>query len=150
MEKEKISKKTMVQAVALVSVLTLAFTGLWILVESIKEGQEVDALDEPINVNFRIIKEKEWSMEYIGFETLNNTVFKLLIEFKERDNFSVTYTYWKGYDAFFVDSINDTQNGENGMWWQFYVNGIYGEIASDKKEIFEGDLVEWRFEEPGQ
>ena len=134
----------------MVLVLTLAFTGLWLLAESIKEGQEVDALDEPINVSLRIVKEKKWTMEHIGIKTLNNTVFKLLIEFKEKLDFSVTYTYWKGYDAMFVDSINGTQNGENNMWWQFYVNGVYGEIASDKKEIFDDDIVEWRFEEPGQ
>jgi hypothetical protein len=41
-------------------------------------------------------------------------------------------------------------NGENEMWWQYYVNGEYGDLGSDRKEIFDGDLVEWRFEEPGQ
>jgi hypothetical protein len=62
----------------------------------------------------------------------------------------VEYINWQGYDAVFVSSINETKNGEDDMWWQYYVNGEYGETASDKKEIFDGDYVEWRFEEPGQ
>ena len=65
-------------------------------------------------------------------------------------NFSVVYTHWPGYDAVFVNAINGTENGEKEMWWQYYVNDEYGEIGCDKKEISHGDLVEWRFEEPGQ
>jgi hypothetical protein len=81
---------------------------------------------------------------------MNNTVFSLLIECSKENDFSVDYTEWQGYDAVFVNAINGTHNGENEMWWQYYVNGEYGDLGSDRKEIFDGDLVEWRFEEPGQ
>jgi hypothetical protein len=147
---EEDRRKTVLQAMALISVLALAFLGLWFLAEFIKDEQEVESPFEEITVSLRIIKEDEWTIEYPEIETNNNTVFKLLLEIKERYNLSVSYIHWQGYDAIFVNSINGTQNGENSMWWQYYVNGIYGEIASDKKEIFDGDFVEWRFEEPGQ
>ena len=147
---EEDRRKTVLQAMALMSVLALAFLGLWFLAEFIKDEQEVESPFEEITVNLMIVKEDEWTIEYLEIETNNNTVFKLLLEIKERDNLTVSYVHWQGYDAIFVNSINGTQNGENSMWWQYYVNGIYGEIASDKKEIFDGDFVEWRFEEPGQ
>jgi hypothetical protein len=149
MEKEK-SRKTALEAVILISVLALAFSGLWFLAEFIKDEHEVESPITEITVSLRIVKEDEWTIEYHEIETNNNTVFKLLLEIKERYNLSVSYVHWQGYDAIFVNSINGTINGEDSMWWQYYVNGIYGDIASDKKEIFDGDFVEWRFEEPGQ
>jgi hypothetical protein len=149
MEKEK-RRKTALEAAALIVILAVAFSGLWVLAEFIKDEQKVESPLEEITVNLRIIKEDEWTIEYLEVETNNNTVFKLLLEIKDTYNLSVNYIHWQGYDAMFVNSINGTSNGENSNWWQYYVNGIYGEIASDKKEIFDGDFVEWRFEEPGQ
>ncbi len=148
MEKDK--RKTAIEAMVLISVLALAFAGLWAAAEYVKEEQKVDPAEEEIAVSLRIVKTDDWTVEYLDVDTRNNTVFKLLLECKERYNFSVGYIHWQGYDAVFVNSINGTQNGEGDMWWQYYVNNIYGDIASDKKEIFDGDLVEWRFEEPGQ
>ena len=124
-------------------VLAVAFSGLWFLAEFIKDEQEVESPIKEITVSLRIAYEDEWTIEYPEIETNNNTVFKLLLEIKERYNLSVNYIHWQGYDAIFVNSTNGTQNGENSMWWQYYVNDIYG-------EIFDGDFVEWRFEEPGQ
>jgi hypothetical protein len=142
-------KKNIIEAVVLIVVLALAFIGLWLAAESIQEGQEVKPPDSEITVSMRISGDG-WSVEYLNTDTMNNTVFSLLIECSKENDFSVDYTEWHGYDAVFVNAINGTHNGENEMWWQYYVNGEYGDLGSDRKEIFDGDLVEWRFEEPGQ
>ena len=142
-------KKTVIEAVILIAVMAVAFMGLWLAAESLEKGQMVEPPESEITVSLRISGD-EWSVEYLNIETMNNTVFKLLIECSKDNNFSVDYTQWQGFDAVFVNSINGTKNGENDMWWQYYVNGEYGDLASDKKEIFDGDVVEWRFEEPGQ
>lgn len=71
----------------------------------------------------------------------------MLLECSEMYGFEVEGTIWQPYDAVFVDSINGLENGE-GNWWQYYVNGKYGEISSDRKELFDGDHVEWRCEPP--
>jgi hypothetical protein len=149
MEKENKTKKTATQAVALVVVLALAFAGLWILSEQLREKDEVKSPGSPIEVSL-IIHGDGWTINYHDVPTLNNTVFKILIECSQVYNFSVDYKHWEGYDSIFVNSINGTSNGQDNKWWQYYVNGEYGEIGCDKKEIFEGDLVEWKFEEPGQ
>ncbi len=150
MEKSEKKKKTIFEAVLLVSVLALTFVGLWLLADYVKEGQEVDDPEGPIYVSLSIENEDDWRIDYLDVRTVNNTVYKLLVECKESYNFSVGYTYWPGYDSVFINSINGTENGEYGKWWQYYVNDIYGEIGCDKKEIFDGDVIEWRFEEPKQ
>jgi hypothetical protein len=142
-------KKTVIEAFVLIAVLAVVFVGLWALAEYIENEQKVEPIEQDITVSLRISGDG-WSVEYLNVDTKNNTVFKILLECKEKHNISVNYIQWQGFDAVFVNSINGTQNGDGDMWWQYYVNNIYGEIASDKKEIFDGDIVEWRFEEPGQ
>jgi hypothetical protein len=149
MKKKDDRKKTIIEATVLVSVLALAVIGLWFLAEYVKERDEVEPIDSPIVVNLKI-KGDGWTIDYSDVTTHNNTVFKILAECSQEYNFSVRYTHWPGYDAIFINAINGSENGEAGMWWQYYVNDEYGEIGCDKKEIFDGDLVEWRFEEPGQ
>lgn len=149
-ERQIIGKKTALQAAALVCVLSAALIGLWLLAEYLNVQQEVAAPENPLTVSLRIEKEGEWTIEYLNVKTYNNTVYKLLIECRKACNFSVEYTTWKGYDAVFINAINGTRNGEEGKWWQYYVNDIYGDIACDRMEVADGDLLEWRFEEPRQ
>lgn len=94
-----------------------------------------------------IIKGNSWTIEYPNVTTTNDTVFDILIECSIRKNFTVTYVHYSSFDANFVISINGTHNGQDNKYWQYYVNGVYGEIASDKKKINNNDTVEWRFEE---
>ncbi|UCF08490.1 MAG: DUF4430 domain-containing protein [Thermoplasmata archaeon] len=145
---DKNKRKTALEALAFAVVLAVAFMGLWALAEYIEEADEPEPIDSPINVTLRIDYGEK--MDEYHMLTLNNTVYSLLLEGAASCNFSVGYTFWPGYDAVFINAINGTQNGEGGLWWQYYVNDDYGEVGCDKKEIFEGDVVEWRFEEPGQ
>lgn len=145
---EKNRRKTALEALVFVAVLAVAFMGLWALAEYIEEADEPDPIDSPIDVTLRIDYGDQ--MDEYHIETLNNTVYTLLMECAKVNNFSVGYAFWPGYDAVFINSINGTQNGNDEMWWQYYVNDVYGEIGCDKKELFDGDVVEWRFEEPGQ
>lgn len=87
-----------------------------------------------------------WTIEYLNVTTTNDTVFDILRECSVQRNFTVTYVHYSSFDAKFVTSINGTYNGQDSKYWQYYVNGAYGEVASDKKKINDGDAVEWRFE----
>ncbi len=148
MEKKN-RKKTAIEAMILISVLAVAMIGLWFVAQHIEEDYEVEKPEKPIKASLRILGE-DWQIEYLEVQTLNNTVYKLLLECSERYDFPVGSTHWEAFDSEFVNSINGTENGEGGNWWQYYVNDVYGEIGCDRKEIFEGDMIEWRFEEPGQ
>jgi hypothetical protein len=149
MKEEQDRKKTAFQAMIFITILILAIVGLWFAAQYIQDNNDVEVIEEPITVSMRIITD-DWAIGYLDVSTTNNTVYKLLIECSSSYDFSVASTYWQGYEAIFISSINGTQNGEGGMWWQYYVNDAYGEVGCDRKEIFDGDVVEWRFEEPGQ
>lgn len=53
----------------------------------------------------------------------------------------------KNYDmGVFIEAIGDRENGQDGKYWLYYVNGQLPMVAADKKEIKAGDKVEFKFE----
>lgn len=53
----------------------------------------------------------------------------------------------KQYDiGIFVEAIGDKENGQDGKYWLYYVNGEMPQLAVDKKELKTGDKVEFKFE----
>ncbi len=74
------------------------------------------------------------------------TVFSGLLNYGEENNIGVEYN--NNYDfGVFIESIAGIKNGDDGKYWQYYVNDTLGEVAADKKVLEGGDKVEWRFEE---
>lgn len=54
----------------------------------------------------------------------------------------------KTYDfGIFVESIGGKRNTSERAWI-YYVNGISGNVAADKKQVTAGDRVEWRYVRP--
>jgi len=81
------------------------------------------------------------------FETELNekaTVFDLLKEGIEKLDLTLrTKTYNIGI---MVEAIGNTENGQDGKYWLFYVNGELASVSVDKKEIKAGDKIEFKFE----
>ena len=75
-----------------------------------------------------------------------DTVFTLLERASSRNSFSLEYTYYEEFDAMLIDSINNVENGEDGKYWQYYVNEDIPMIGADKYIVSNGDYIEWRFE----
>lgn len=75
-----------------------------------------------------------------------SSVFSGLINYGKENNVGIKYN--NNYDfGVFIESIGKIKNGDDGKYWQYYVNGILGDVAADKRILREGDSVEWRFEE---
>ena len=73
------------------------------------------------------------------------TAFSLLEE-KTRESGLLLKT--KTYDeGVFIEAIRDKENGQDGKYWMYYVNGEMPMVAADKKEIELGDRIEFKFEE---
>lgn len=47
----------------------------------------------------------------------------------------------------FIEAIGDKENGQDGKYWLYYVNGELPMVSADKKEISPGDKIEFKFEE---
>jgi hypothetical protein len=125
--------------VVIAGMLGLAFLGSFIIGGPVRPNEVND-------VRIRLIGDG-WTIECTTDSTENNTVYSLLKECGEVKGFNVKGTVWEPYNAVFVDSINGLGNSE-GKYWQYYVNGDYGEVSSDRKELGDGDLVEWKWEVP--
>jgi len=74
----------------------------------------------------------------------NSTVFSLLEELAKRENFKIESTIYEGMGVL-VENIDGVRNGTDNKYWQYWLNGELPMIAADKKEIKEGDRVEWKF-----
>lgn len=125
--------------IVMAGVLGLALLGGFII------GQPVER-SEIEDVSIRLIGDG-WTVDCSMDRTTNNTVYRLLEECAETNGFEIEGTVWEPYDAIFVDSINGLETGQ-GRFWQYYVNEKYGEISSDRRELSDGDRVEWRWEDP--
>jgi hypothetical protein len=99
------------------------------------------------NVSMKIVT-PEWNIAYRNVTTKNMTVANFLFECAEHYNFSINANYWQGYDSLFVKAINNIENGEDGNYWQYYVNGEYAQVGCSLYHLHDNDVVEWRFESP--
>jgi hypothetical protein len=44
-----------------------------------------------------------------------------------------------------VTSIGDQNNGQDGKYWQYWLNGAYAQIGADQQVIKNNDVIEWKF-----
>ncbi len=87
----------------------------------------------------------DYNIEYTINSESDTTVFNALKKYSENKKIDLKYNNNYSYGVF-VESIAGVKNGDDGKYWQYYVNGKLGEVAADKKEVKAGDKVEWRFE----
>lgn len=86
-----------------------------------------------------------WSIHYGPVTTTNNTAFGILLEAARHMGFSVHWVNYTLPAGVFVISINGSANGQGGEFWQFWVNGVYGDAAADRIALSDGAAVTWSF-----
>lgn len=98
----------------------------------------------PALLNHRLsIVADDWRVAYSSASG-NVTVFALLREASIALGLGLV---WRNYswpwNAVFVEEIEGRRNGVDDMWWQYWVNGDYGDVAADQKALSDGDFVLW-------
>ncbi len=86
-----------------------------------------------------------WAIQYGPVTTTNNTAFAILKEASQRLHFSLNVTEYSVPSAVFVNMINGSWNGQGGLYWQYWVNGTYGNVGADHYGLSDGSQVLWRF-----
>ena len=135
----------------LVTVLTigLLFAAMFFLsvdIASKKNDDKVDITKRSDEIKFSVLlkiddgskEKKEYELSDISKQT---TVFDVL-----KNNANIKYNNNYSYGVF-IESINGIKNGDDGKYWQYYINDVLGDVAADKKVLKEGNNIEWRFEE---
>jgi Domain of unknown function (DUF4430) len=76
--------------------------------------------------------------------TVSNA-FEALRQFGEQKQIEIKT---KQYDfGVFVEQVGQKMNTKDNAWI-YFVNGMSGDVAADKKELHNGDMVEWRYTKP--
>jgi len=78
-------------------------------------------------------------------ELSNATVYSLLMKASVENNFEVVAEYYEQYQSHYIESINNTNEG-NGIYWQYYINGEYGMLGADMQPVYENDMVKWVYQ----
>ncbi len=93
-----------------------------------------------------IIIGDSWTLKDNLVAQPEETVFALLQRALDRHDYTFEYTYYPDFDATLINTIHTTKNGDNGKYWQYYINGDLPMVGADQYIISNGDLIEWRFE----
>ncbi len=138
----RLSQRT--QAVVLLAALGVAIAGVYGLVVA---TQPAPVAGESVTGVSLVVETPSWTIRYGPVTTTNNTAYGILIEASLRLHFAVDPPTSNGSfpNEVFVVAINGTTNGQGGLWWQFWVDGIYGNTAANLFALHNGDNVAWRF-----
>jgi hypothetical protein len=123
--------------------LFLSFTGTAV---EVPEKSEVwfEYADETSVV--LVINGEGWNLKENVVAYEDDTVFSLLQRSLLRNDITFEYTYYEEFDSLLIDSIFDDVNGDEGKYWQYYVNGDLPIVGADNLRATNGDTIEWRFE----
>lgn len=130
-------------AVLALCLIALSFTGTAL---QVPEKSEIWLEKSDETSVTMIITGNGYTNEYNIIAYNDDTVFSLLERISSKNDFSFEYTYYEQFDSILIDSINNVVNGEDGKYWQYYINGEIPMIGADKYKVSNGDYVEWIFE----
>lgn len=124
--------------------MVLSFAGT---ATQINENSDI-WLDQADTTSVKItILGDEWKIEDNIIAQRDSTVYSLLKRCSTQNGFSVESTYYEEYDSRLLTSIKGDINGENGNYWQYFVNGELPELGCDKYHVSNGDHIAWKFEQ---
>jgi len=76
----------------------------------------------------------------------NNTVFDVLVAV----GLSIDYTEYPEFNDVFINCIEGVcgqQLTENsGSYWMLYINGVLSNYGAKQSIVYDGDVIEWRYE----
>ena len=146
--------KTILSVIGLVSfLLALLFLSTnYSLKRTIEESSEIqrqyqqDLQEiEKKKVSFIITEGEEETRDYQIIPSPDSTVFSLLEDLSQRENFEISYTIYPEMGVL-VESIDGKKNGTEGKYWQYWVNGELPMVAADNFQVSPADVIEWKFE----
>lgn len=73
------------------------------------------------------------------------TVFSVLEKITKENNLGFKIREYSFGNL--VEQIGDKKNTPN-LAWIYFVNKKSGEVAADKKEVKDGDIIEWKYTKP--
>jgi hypothetical protein len=131
-------------AILVLCLVVLSFTGTAMQMPEKSEVWLENSDETSVKV---VIMGDGWKVQDNVIAYDGDTVFSILEEVTQRNDVLLEYTYYEQFDSVLIDYISNDLNGNNNMYWQYYVNGNIPMMGCDKYgDISNGDCIEWRFE----
>ncbi|MFH0712367.1 MAG: DUF4430 domain-containing protein [Candidatus Jorgensenbacteria bacterium] len=139
------ASKKLRNSLIVVGVLALVLVGLSFFV-SVPQLTDV-----PVGTNESIahasfeIDFGDGQTETISFEADGTkNIFQVMEEALPAAGIHFDYETYAGLGKL-IDQIGEKKNGENGNYWQFWVNGSYSTVGVSSYFVKAGDRIEWEF-----
>lgn len=127
--------------VGLVLVVSIGFAA-WSVTEPQRASENSATISPSLNVAVRILDDGPVAT---ASGLTAGSVLEALQAVAARNNLVVRT---KQYDfGVLVEQIGDRAN-TNDRAWIYFVNSVSGDVAADKKELNDGDVVEWKYIRP--
>ena len=139
-----INRRSLLASIAFAASLTVSVAGVWALANA-SFLQGVPPSSEDIHLRLKVTG-GSCSISFESNASRNNSAFSFLLEGARALHFSVVWQNWTmPPDSVFVHSIGGDVNGDNGRWWQYWIDGAYGSVGANHAVLNDGDVLEWRF-----
>ena len=77
------------------------------------------------------------------------TALQLLNTLSQQRGFGLRVKEYAGLGSL-VEKIGEYENGTDGKYWQYFVNGILAPVGASAYEVHPEDFVVWKFAPPDQ
>lgn len=119
---------------------------------SINDDKRIEKIKETEaqkNQTFLIIKSDDNTLNLkfkINYKNNDNkTLWQIMKDIFTKNGINVAYQDYGGDLGIFITEIEGKKNGENGNYWQYFINGKYANIGVSNYILKQGDIIEWRF-----
>ena len=128
----------------------------WFLIQNSvnlpKIGQPSVIIEEKQEIQPEIVVSLRLDLGERNIKTFNNiqlgeekTVFALLKKVTQENNLELSFKEYPDLGVF-IESIDKmTNDPKNNKWWQYWVNGEYGQVGASLYKLKNGDIVEWKY-----
>lgn len=122
--------------------LVVAGLGVWLYQQQIKLSSSVN-IEKPaatVNVTVKI----NFSSKLLDYPVTVSEPATVLTALQAIKDLPVKVQDY-GQLGQLVTAIGDQVNGQDGKYWQYWLNGVYAQVGADHQSIKAGDAIEWKF-----
>ena len=73
------------------------------------------------------------------------TVWQIMQKALAEKGISLEYEEYDGGLGVLITKIGNKKNGDEGKYWQYFVNGEYANMGASNYIVKNGDIIEWKF-----
>ncbi len=108
---------------------------------SLHAGKVAEWKPEASSWNLTLANSTDGSTVFIVHGVNASTALGALLAGGEAAQFLVKHR--KESMGAFVESVAGVENGRDGHYWSYYIDGEYGAVASDRADVSAGQTVRW-------